>query len=113
MDRKTFDITKKLNRMKEEMDLLKTSQPLAGDGWRVYRRKATFSLVNGNDYRIDYVTDDEHIDVSTTIVFYGGRQIFESFDNDGSWFFTHTSASGDFEIQVYSVRIGTITLTSV
>lgn len=112
MDRKNFDITKKLKDMADQMEAMKSTQQLAGDGWVVYRRSDTFNFIENANYRVEYIPDDDS-EIVTTVVYYQGRTLIGSIDENNVWYLTHFFPTGDYGIQVYSVKIGTIVVTQV
>lgn len=112
IDRKTFDITKKIKEMQEQIDYMKSTQQMAGDSWIVYRRSNTFNLVQNNNYKVEYVPDDGS-ELVTTVVYYLGRTLIGSRSELNAWYLTHLNPTGDYDIHVYSVKTGSIVVTQV
>jgi hypothetical protein len=112
IDRKTFDITKKIKSMKDEMGYLKSAQQMSGDSWVVYRRKQEFNLTQNTNYRLTYIPADGD-DTVTTVAYYLGRQLIGSIDESNTWYIRHTNPTGAYTLYVYSVKIASMELVQV
>lgn len=112
MDRKTFDISKKIKEMEDQIDYMKSTQQMAGDSWIVYRRTASFNLVQNTNYKVEYIPDDGST-IVTTVVYYLGRTLIGSNTELNAWYLRHVNPTGDYDIHVYSVKTGTIVVTQV
>lgn len=119
MDRND-SIPQRLSRVMKDLEQIKSTQPVGGDGWVVYRTKVYIPMTANRVYRIDYNAPGNFVAQIWTIDSYGGGLygFWPDPDKHGRWYLNNKTFSGDTSttdrgIMIYSTKKATLTITEV
>lgn len=109
MDRKrnNSNIIEAVKRLQNDIDDIKLTQPVAGDGWLVYRKKYSFYMEPGNTYKLTYSIDKA---ISGHIVATLYPIIISNRSEPNTWYFETLGSAGDHEFIMFSTHDGELTM---